>query len=98
MSFDPYQCVELRWGALGRELASCPDGATKRRWYAAERGLRNQIDRTYETRMDFSLRELEAGAPGSGPARAPDIDTLSWLQAAVRGAERTASRSNGSGQ
>jgi hypothetical protein len=87
MSFDPYQCVERRWGAEGRELASCPDTAVKQRWYAAEQGLRNQIDRTYEARMDFSLRALEAGAPGSGPRQPPDIDTLRWLQAAARASD-----------
>lgn len=84
LSFDPYQCVERRWGAQGAELASCPDGPVKRRWYAAEQGLRNQLDRTYEARMDFTLAELEAGAAGTGPARPPDIDTRAWLAAAAR--------------
>jgi hypothetical protein len=46
MSFDPYNCPELRWGAQDAELASCRDGGTKRAWYAAEQHLRNQIDRT----------------------------------------------------
>jgi hypothetical protein len=61
LSFDPHHCVERRWGA---ELASCRDGAVKRAWYEAQQRLRNQIDRTYDTRMDFSLRELEAGSGG----------------------------------
>jgi hypothetical protein len=61
LSFDPYACVERRWGAIGAEAASCRDGAVKRAWYEAEQRLRNQVDRTYETQMDFSLRELEAG-------------------------------------
>ena len=91
MSLDPYQCPDPRPPAEGSKLASCPDTETKRRWYDAEQGLRNQIDRTYEARMDFSLRELEAGAPGSGPASPPDIDTLRWLQTAAR-----ASGGNGS--
>lgn len=88
MSFDPYQCVERRWGAGGAELASCPDGAVKQRWYRAEQGLRNQLDRTYEARMDFTLTELEAGGAGTGPASPPDIDTRAWLLAAQRGAGR----------
>nr|MBA2590362.1 hypothetical protein [Alphaproteobacteria bacterium] len=61
MSFDPYQCVERRWGAVAPELDSCRDGRLKRRWYDAEQSLRNQIDRTYDARMDFSLDGLEAG-------------------------------------
>ncbi len=31
MSFDPYNCVELRWGD---ESPACPDQEGKRRWYA----------------------------------------------------------------
>jgi hypothetical protein len=84
ISFDPYHCVERRWGAQGAELASCRDSTLKRRWYDAEQNLRNQIDRTYEARMDFSLSELEARAPGSGPAAPPDTDTRAYLLAAHR--------------
>jgi hypothetical protein len=71
--------VELRWGAVGGELATCRDGALKRRWYEAEQRLRNQIDRTYEARMDFTLGELEAGLPGTGPLAAPDTDARGYL-------------------
>jgi hypothetical protein len=85
MSFDPYQCVERRWGAEGAELASCRDGALKRRWYAAEQGLRNQIDRTYEARMDFPLEELESGGPGTGPTQPPDTDARGLLLGLVQG-------------
>jgi hypothetical protein len=81
LSFDPYQCVERRWGAQDSELASCRDGALKRRWYDAEQNLRNQLDRTYEARMDFSLTQLESHIPGTGPAAAPDTDTRGYLMA-----------------
>ena len=63
-------------------LASCRDGALKRRWYEAQQRLRNQIDRTYEARMDFSLQELEAGR--GGVASAPDTDTSAFLAAQQR--------------
>jgi hypothetical protein len=79
LSFDPYHCVELRWGARGDEAATCRDGALKRRWYGAEQRLRNQTDRTYEARMDFGLNQLEAGLGGiSAP---PDTDTRAFLMA-----------------
>ena len=29
MSFDPFHCIEMRWGAEGDERASCPDGHDK---------------------------------------------------------------------
>jgi hypothetical protein len=79
MSFDPYQCIERRWGAEGNELVTCPDGAVKRAWYAAEQSLRNQIDRTYEARMDWSLADLQAGDPRIGAQEAPDTDTRGYL-------------------
>lgn len=80
ISFDPYQCVERRWGATDpSELSSCPDGEVKRQWYAAEQNLRNQIDRTYDARMDFSLDDLQTPGPGKGVPVAPDTDARGYL-------------------
>ena len=81
LSFDPYHCIERRWGAtLPAEAMTCRDDATKTEWYAAEQYLRNQIDRTYDARMDFDLSELKAGpGPGKGVATPPDIDTRGYL-------------------
>ena len=85
MSFDPYQCLERRWGATARqELATCKDGANKRAWYASEQNLRNQLDRTYDARMDFTLEQLAVPGPGKGVAAAPDIDARTYLLS-VRG-------------
>ncbi len=76
-SFDPYHCPELRWGARdGDELATCPDGATKRAWYDAQQRLRNQTERTYDVCMGFTLTELRAGVPGSGLDAPPETDVL----------------------
>ena len=76
LSFDPYHCIERRWGASDpAELATCRDDGYKAEWYAAEQALRNQIDRTYDARMDFGLAELKQGpGPGKGVATPPDID------------------------
>jgi hypothetical protein len=80
MSFDPYQCAERRWGASApQELASCPDTTLKAAWYEAEQALRNQLDRAYEARMDFSLDELKAPGPGKGVPEAPDTDVRRFL-------------------
>ena len=75
LSFDPYHCIERRWGATSEEeLSTCPDTSSKTRWYEAEQRLRNQIDRTYDARMDFTVRALEDKAYGSGVDTAPDVD------------------------
>ena len=81
MSFDPYHCVELRWGAEDAdELSSCRDGADKRVWYAAEQNLRNQIERTYEARMDHDLARLRAPpGQGKGVKEPPDTDLRGFL-------------------
>jgi hypothetical protein len=80
MSFDPYQCPERRWGATtGSELATCPDNTMKTAWYEAERNLRNQIDRTYDARMDYTAAELKTPGPGKGVPTAPDTDARAYL-------------------
>jgi hypothetical protein len=88
MSFDPYQCIERRWGATdANELSTCRDGAMKHAWYGAEQNLRNQIDRTYDAQMDFTLEELRAPGPGKGVTSPPDIDARAYL-VSVAGAQR----------
>lgn len=81
LSFDPYHCIERRWGATSPdELSTCRDGADKQAWYEAEQNLRNQLDRTYEARMDHDVAELrEAGGQGKGIAEPPDIDVRDFL-------------------
>jgi hypothetical protein len=75
LSFDPYHCPELRWGAdasAGTELASCnTQDAPHVDRYAQEQTLRNYLDRP------------AAGTPtplGSGPAQGADIDFVALIQ------------------
>ena len=92
MSFDPYHCIERRWGASdARELASCNDGPAKQAWYLAEQNLRNQLDRTYDVPMDFTLTDLRDHVAGSGVPAPPDIDVRTYLwtmRNVVRGDKR----------
>ncbi|MEM6414884.1 MAG: hypothetical protein AAF720_09555 [Pseudomonadota bacterium] len=67
LSFDPYHCQERRWGASGAELATCEDDDVKTKWYAAQRFLRYQAERTYDVRMNFTLEELKH--PGVASAK-----------------------------
>lgn len=74
LSFDPYHCPELRWGAApglhDDELASCPDDEIKLWWYQAEQRLRNIIDRDPDvhTTIDF------------GPETSSDINVRNLLE------------------
>jgi len=81
LSFDPYHCAELRWGAQSSdELATCTDDQVKQSWYAGEKGLRNQIDRKYDVRMDFKLNDLLSGkVDGTGVDTPPDVDLENYL-------------------
>lgn len=80
MSFDPYHCVELRWGAATpQELSSCLDDENKRLWYDSEKWLRYQWERRYDSRMDYSLDELTGPKPGAGIAQPPDVDIIRLL-------------------
>ena len=70
MSFDPYHCVELRWGD---DSAACPDQAAKRRWYAQEARARAEIgsDEGSPTQIagpaDVDIRGLIASMPERVP-------------------------------
>jgi formylglycine-generating enzyme required for sulfatase activity len=95
LSFDPYQCVERRWGATdAAELSPCPDGPEKQAWYEAEQNLRNQIDRTYDARMDFTLAELQTGGPGKGVPNPPNIDVRGIL-VSMKGTKRGSAPDSG---
>lgn len=61
LSFDPYHCVELRWGANLNtpEGATCRDSSRDIEWYVAQQYLRNQTERAYDARMGFSLSDLK---------------------------------------
>ncbi|HEX7777522.1 MAG TPA: hypothetical protein VF449_13435, partial [Parvibaculum sp.] len=88
MSFDPYQCVERRWGATdAAELSSCPDTGDKARWYEAEQKLRNQIDRTYDVEMDSTAAQLESGPwgldSGRGVESPPEVDVKAYLEGLI---------------
>ncbi|MDP3273599.1 MAG: hypothetical protein Q8Q09_00285 [Deltaproteobacteria bacterium] len=71
LSFDPYHCPELRWGAAADspELASCPDDALKRNWYTRENRLRNRIDREYGAPTPVSF----------GPDEPESVDVRRWF-------------------
>ncbi len=81
LSFDPYHCIERRWGAHeAEELKSCRDGAEKRAWYEAEERLRYQLVRTYGEKMGWTLAELQRRDLDIGMDEPPDVDVLKLLE------------------
>jgi hypothetical protein len=67
MSFDPYHCVELRWG---QDSAACPDQAGKHRWYASEQQARHVTDPDSGAMAgpaDADIRGLIAAMPARIP-------------------------------
>lgn len=84
ISFDPYHCVELRWGAeSATELSSCQDSNEKWAWYKGEQRLRNQHLRRYDIRMDFSVDELGQDIPSNGVATPVDVDVVKFLNSQI---------------
>ncbi|HNF96798.1 MAG TPA: hypothetical protein PKO07_13245 [Pseudomonadota bacterium] len=71
LSFDPYHCPELRWGARpdSEEGRSCPIDAIKLQFYEKEQRLRQRIDREYGGKTPLQ----------SGPEIAAPIDFRALL-------------------
>ncbi len=79
LSFDPYHCVELRWGAKGSEASTCGDNSIKKLWYVREQTLRNQHERKYDITMGFTLDELAVFGPGKGSLTPAETDLVGYL-------------------
>jgi hypothetical protein len=78
LSFDPYHCAERRWGATeASELGSCSEDSSKKQWYVAEQGLRNQLERAYDMKMDLDVQQT---AQSLGVKQSPDVDVWSYLE------------------
>ncbi len=75
LSFDPYHSIEYRWGAKGQELATANDGETKKKFYALERKLRNQLERLYGCNTPLTM----------GPERPVSVDIRGWLYSYIQG-------------
>jgi hypothetical protein len=76
LSFDPYHCTTLRWGIIGDP--SCQGSANKNKWYYAEQGLRNRVDRDYSLKTDYSVDDLPK-APASQVEK-PDLSLDQLLE------------------
>lgn len=57
ISFDPYHCIDLRWGDIEAGRRLCGEDM---RWYAAEQYLRNLTERRTADSHDLSIEEMEA--------------------------------------
>lgn len=83
MSFSPWHCIELRWGATSsQELATCADinDPVKMRWYKAQQSLRNQKVRDTNIFTGYSLEELEKRSAELGPVQPENFNFIQRLQ------------------
>ncbi len=79
ISFDPYHCVELRWGQTdAQSIQNCGQNSTKMNWYNAQQRLRQTIERDYTLRMDYTVRELPTAPIGDRVA--PEIGIKKLIQ------------------
>lgn len=77
LSFDPYHCPELRWGApmkdaAGKataEYATCPENKNKLWWYKEEERLRRRMTRVLNRNTSTTM----------GPSNPADINVLTLL-------------------
>jgi hypothetical protein len=82
LSFDPYHCVELRWGASSPdELRQCGNSQDKLNWFSAEQNLRNQLERRYDLFMGYDAANTKAKL---GVKQAPDVDLEGFLRGLLR--------------
>lgn len=60
LSFDPYHCPELRWGARGNEARTCAQSPESNDWYRVQAPLRTQRNRDTRGFYGYSLNEASA--------------------------------------
>lgn len=84
LSFDPYNCPELRWGATGQEAASCSDDANKKDWYRYQQFLRNITEKDNAAVHGQSLetlRQMHLNKQVDNSDHSSKFNILSRLQA-----------------
>lgn len=59
ISYDPYACPEIRWGAYKQEeLATCADSQEKREWHELQQFLRNNLVKDTDAFHGYTLDQL----------------------------------------
>lgn len=61
LSFDPYMCPEIRWGATSaKDLATCKDAEDKKAWHKYTQFLRNNLEKDTNANHAFTLEQLKS--------------------------------------
>ncbi len=84
MSFDPYMCAELRWGATGTELQTCNSSAEKKEFYKLTQFLRNDNNKDEAAVHAFTLpmlRQLDASKKVNNNPAAVNYNILGQMSA-----------------
>lgn len=78
LSFDPYHCIEKRWGARTMtESKSCKDGEEKNEWYRTTQFLRNITSRPSGLNTNKTLREMQDFVDGQVEVTVPSLGKIS---------------------
>lgn len=78
LSFDPYHCIERRWGArTATESKSCKDSEDKAEWYRVTQFLRNITSRPSDLRTNKTLREMQDFVEGKAEIAVSGIGKVS---------------------
>lgn len=81
MSFNPYQCVEKRWGAQsGLEVSSCQPQGQELAWYEAEVVFRESLVRDGNANHGQSLSQLQSEAAARSQFDRTQFDILERLK------------------
>jgi hypothetical protein len=77
MSYDPYDCIELRWGARDAERETCTQPPRKLRWYEAQQRFRSMPRKS--AGYAYDLEELEQ-LGGRGLMAPPPVDVRALIE------------------
>lgn len=85
ISFDPFLCPELRWGATSaKELSTCADNQTKKDWHKYTQYMRNNLVKDQSAFYGYTLPQLIDMDKTKKVDNNPNVrsyDILSGLQA-----------------
>jgi hypothetical protein len=86
ISFDPYHCIDLRWGDVDAGKRVCGEDM---RWYDAEQYLRNLTERDEQANDGYDITGTETVNAAKSAAPVWDTNIIGYLQSLATSAGLT---------